>query len=68
MKSPIYPPRVVLHVPHDSVDVPQADRIQLLLDDRRLADEFTRMTDHQTLALFAQLDLSAAVVRAPVSR
>lgn len=68
MSHLIYPPWVVLHVPHDSVDVPAEVQNQFLLDDRQLAEELTRMTDHKTLALFAHLDQSVAVVRAPVSR
>lgn len=68
MSHLIYPPWVVLHVPHDSVDVPAEVRDHFLLDDRQLAEELTLMTDHKTLALFAHLDLSVVVVRAPVSR
>ncbi len=63
-----YPPWLVLHVPHDSIDVPPAVRGQFLLNDSDLLAELTRMTDHHTLALFAQPDSPAAVVRAPVSR
>ena len=63
-----YPDWVVLHVPHDSVEVLAAVRSQFLLDDAALAEELRRMTDHQTLALFACPTSSAAVVRAPVSR
>ena len=63
-----YPSWVVLHVPHDSVEVPTEVRSQFLLGDAELAAELRRMTDHQTLALFACPVSSAAVVRAPVSR
>ena len=63
-----YPPWVVLHVPHDSLDVPQAVREQFLSGDHELALELTRMTDHLTLALFGEPCSAAVVVRAPVSR
>ncbi|TVS14941.1 MAG: N-formylglutamate amidohydrolase [Planctomycetaceae bacterium] len=63
-----YPPWVVLHVPHDSTEVPEAVRSQLLLDEADLDRELKRMTDHRTLALFADPSSEAVVVRAPVSR
>ena len=62
----IYPPWTVLHVPHDSTDVPPEVRDRFVLDDAALAAELARMTDHHTLALFADADDVA--VRAPVSR
>lgn len=68
MSHLVYPPWVVLHVPHDSVDVPPEVRNQISLDDDQLADELRRMTDHMTLELFAHPTQSVAVVRAPVSR
>ena len=43
-------------------------RSQFLLDDVQLTDELMRMTDHMTLALFADPDKLVAVVRALVSR
>ena len=64
----LYPPWLVLHVPHDSIDVPHAVRGQFLLDDGELLAELTRMTDHYTLALFAESNSKAVIVRAPVSR
>ena len=63
-----YPPWVVLHVPHDSLDLPPALRDQFLLGDDDLALELTRMTDHLTMALFADPASPAATVRAEVSR
>jgi N-formylglutamate amidohydrolase len=63
-----YPQWVVLHVPHDSIDVPSSVRQQFLLDDSQLAIELDRMTDHHTLALFSDPASDAQVVRAPVSR
>ncbi|MDM0113941.1 N-formylglutamate amidohydrolase [Variovorax sp. J22R133] len=63
-----YPSWVVLHVPHDSTDVPHAVREQFLLNDEQLAIELNRMTDHRTRALFVDQSSDAATVRAPVSR
>jgi len=64
----MYPPWLVLHVPHDSLVVPDSVRSQFLLDDSELKVELDRMTDHHTLALFADQTSEAQVVRAPVSR
>ena len=61
----------MLHLPHDSVEIPAEVRGQFLLDDGELAAELTRMTDHRTLELFAGQEAStsaAAIVRATVSR
>ncbi len=63
-----FPPWAVLHVPHDSTDVPSSVRDQFLIDDSHLAEELNRMTDRHTLALFAGPECAARVVRAPVSR
>ena len=63
-----YPPWVVLHIPHDSTDVPADVRPQLLLSDAALRLELQRMTDHFTHRLFAEPSGDAAVIRAPVSR
>ncbi len=63
-----YPPWVVLHVPHDETTVPAETRNQFLLDEKALKKELNRMTDHLTLALFADPSSHAQVVRAPVSR
>lgn len=63
-----YPPWLVLHIPHDSTDVPSSVREQFLLDDVQLRIELDRMTDHHTLALFSDPTLDAQIVRAPVSR
>lgn len=63
-----YPPWVVLHVPHDSTLIPPEVRTQFLLDDADLAREVIRITDHRTLAIFADPSSDAAIVRAPVSR
>ena len=63
-----YPPWVVLHVPHDSVEVPLAVRDQFLPGDDELRLELIRMTDHQTLAMFSDPWSAAAMVSADVSR
>lgn len=68
MTPPLYPPWVVLHLPHDSTVVPAQVRPQLLLTDSALALELQRMTDQFTHALFAEPAGDAVVVRAPVSR
>lgn len=62
------PPWVVLHVPHDSTEVPREVRDQFLLPDGLLTTEIDRMTDHHTLAMFADGLPPAQVVQAPVSR
>ncbi len=68
MTLPVYPPWVVLHIPHDSTVVPAQVRRKLLLNDSALAIELQHMTDHLTHSLFAEPQGEAAVVRAPVSR
>jgi N-formylglutamate amidohydrolase len=68
MRAEVYPPWVVLHIPHDSVFIPEDVRSPFLLSDLELEAELRRMTDHFTQALFAGRRDSAAVIRAPVSR
>ncbi|MDR6859812.1 N-formylglutamate amidohydrolase [Variovorax guangxiensis] len=63
-----YPQWVVLHVPHDSAEVPSSVRGQFLLDEVQMAAELDRMTDHLTMALFSDPESKLQVVRAPVSR
>ena len=63
-----YPAWVILHVPHDSTAVPADVRAQFLLDEAGLGCELDRMTDHRTLAIFADPSSEAVVVRSPVSR
>ena len=62
------PPWLVLHLPHDSTEVPGPVRSQFVMSDAQLARELDGMTDHHTLALFGALALPAQTVRAPVSR
>ena len=68
MSTAHYPRWVVLHIPHDSTDIPTDVRFQLLLSDAALRLELQRMTDHFTHRLFAGPSEEAAVIRAPVSR
>jgi N-formylglutamate deformylase len=68
MTPPLYPPWVVLHIPHDSTVIPAEVREQFLLSDSALTLELQRMTDHFTHLLFAEHPGDAVVVRAPVSR
>jgi len=62
----MYPPWVVLHIPHDSTVIPDSVRDQFLLGDDELDMEVARITDHHTFDLFA--GAGAQIVRAPVSR
>ena len=61
------PPWVVLHVPHDSAQVPAWTRPQFAVDDATLQRELARMTDHRTFDLFAS-GQRCACVRAEASR
>ena len=64
----VLPSWVILHIPHDSTEVPISVRDQFVLDDSELAAEIERMTDHHTRSLFADQVREEQVVRAPVSR
>lgn len=64
----VYPPGVVLHIPHDSTVIPPSIRDQFVLDDDALRAELIRMTDHETRTLFAGPDPRVPVVVASVSR
>lgn len=55
------PPWLVLHLPHESTEVPGAVRSQFLLGDLQLARELDRMTDHHTLALWSMSTILTAV-------
>ena len=63
-----YAPWVVLHVPHDAVDVPEDVRRQFSIDDEELQRELCAMTDHHTHELFVGDHPEHLVIRAPVSR
>jgi hypothetical protein len=57
----------VVHVPHDSRDIPAEIRSQFVLNESALDMEIHKMTDHLTYALFAEGLPSAQVVRSSVS-
>ena len=59
---------VVMHVPHDSMIIPEDVRGQFVLNDLDLDTELLRMTDHHTHQLIASDIPENQVVRAPVSR
>lgn len=67
-KSQLLPPWAVVHIPHDAKEIPPEVREQFLLDEAQLAHELLRMTDHHTLALFAESLPARQVLRSPVSR
>ena len=66
-KKTVYPPWVILHLPHDADRIPGEVRDQFILNDEDLARELLCMTDHRTAVLFGAV-LASAVARAPVSR
>lgn len=68
MSHPRYPPWMILHIPHDSIVIPDQIRPQFLLSEKELELELQHMTDHFTHALFAKQPDDATVIRAPVSR
>ena len=61
-------PKIILHVPHSSAEIPADVRAQFLLDDDDLAAELRHMTDWYTDELFALPPDEAFTVRFPVSR
>jgi len=58
----------IVHVPHDSREVPGEVRSQFVLNESALDMEILKMTDHLTYALFAKGLPRAQVVRSTVSR
>jgi N-formylglutamate amidohydrolase len=62
------PDWVVLHLPHDSTQIPDSVRPQFVLDDAALAKELLKMTDHFTCDLFGAVFSPHQTVRASVSR
>lgn len=58
----------VVHVPHDSPEIPAEYRDQFVLSDAELAQEIVAMTDAHTHAMFAPLSSEERVLRFPVSR
>jgi len=61
-------PAVILHIPHNSAEVPADVRTQFLLGDDDLAAELRLITDWYTDELFALPADEAITVRFPVSR
>ena len=61
-------PWVILHLPHDSTDIPERVRDQFILTDAELARELLLMTDMHTGSLFEGAFVDGHVVRSPVSR
>ena len=60
---------LLLHVPHASVEIPEAIRGQFIIDDAELSHEINLMTDHFTDWLMAPLNLSPVQMTiSPVSR
>ena len=59
---------LIVHLPHDSTDIPQQFRDQFVLSDAELAAELLAMTDAHTAAMFRGICPPTNEVRAPVSR
>ena len=59
---------LLVHLPHDSTDIPARYRDQFVLSDAELAMELLAMTDAHTAALFAGICPPENALRAPVSR
>ena len=59
---------VVLHVPHSSTLIPEADMDQFVVPRDVLKSELVRMTDHLTLELFGGVEHPGPVIAAAVSR
>lgn len=58
----------IVHVPHNSTEIPEAVRDQFILSDLELQNELLKMTDHHTLELFTRSLPTEQVVEAKVSR
>jgi N-formylglutamate deformylase len=61
-------PWVVLHLPHDSTEVPKHVRNQFSVSDSELERELLLMTDHHTGDLFSMPGFTSLTIRSPVSR
>jgi N-formylglutamate amidohydrolase len=59
---------VFVHIPHDSIVIPSADRPDFLVSDSDLAQELLRLTDWHTADLYAENASPGDCVRAEVSR
>lgn len=62
------PSALIVHLPHDSTDIPQQFRDQFVLSDEELAAEVLAMTDAHTAAMFRGICPPENEIRAPVSR
>lgn len=62
------PEWVVVHVPHNCLQIPQEVRGQFVLSDAALQQELALMTDHHTLSLFASEVPSGQLACSQVSR
>lgn len=59
---------LIVHLPHDSTDIPAQYRDQFVLSDEELAKELLAMTDAHTAALFSGICPPENALRASVSR
>ncbi|HAZ66567.1 MAG TPA: hypothetical protein DCY41_07420, partial [Opitutae bacterium] len=59
---------LIIHVPHASDFIPQAERTGLVVDDTELHRQQQALVDHRTDELFAPLNPNITIVTAPVSR
>jgi N-formylglutamate amidohydrolase len=59
---------LIVHVPHASNFIPQAERAGLVVDDAELRRQQHALVDHRTNELFAPLNPAITIVTAPVSR
>ena len=62
------PAWIVLHIPHDSVRIPDDLRYQFALSDSELANELLKMTDRHTRELFSNGVTQQHIAHAKVSR
>jgi N-formylglutamate deformylase len=59
---------LIVHLPHDSTDIPPQFRDQFVLSDEELAAELLAMTDAHTAAMFRGICPPENEIQAPVSR
>ena len=64
----MFPPWVVLHIPHNSRVIPASLRDQFVLDNQGLCHELDLMTDHLTYDLFVDPNTNNKIVCSNVSR
>jgi N-formylglutamate amidohydrolase len=62
----LFPDGVVLHIPHNSTEIPYA--APFYIDQQELKQELIKMTDHKTLWLFRGPRANIPVIAAEVSR